>query len=123
MQTKIQINLSYLEEKALNLFSKYIEKEVPEATQIILFGSRARGKSNSESDIDIAVILSVDIINSKIWNDIWNIKWKVLELLDAEEFPFSLILLTKKDLTSRDFGIEKIIKTEGFELWKRENWP
>ncbi len=121
MLTEIKINLSYLEEKALNLFSRYIEKEVPEAVQVILFGSRARGKSNTESDLDIAVILSVDVINRKLWDDIWNIKWKVLASLDAEEFPFSLILLTQKELKSRDFGIEKVIKSEGYELWKREN--
>lgn len=112
---------SFLENEVLKKFSTIIEKEVTEAIQIVIFGSRARGDSNEGSDLDIAIIFNMPYITEELWKKIWNIKWSVLESLDAEEFPLSLTLITMKDLESRDFGIENVIKKEGMVIWKRQN--
>lgn len=116
-----ELKLSFVEGKVLKDFSGLIEKEVPEAVQIIVFGSRARSVSDENSDFDIAIILNTPHIDKKLWERLWEMKWKVLEPLQAEELPLSLTLITQSDFISRDSGIEKTIKTEGIAVWKREN--
>lgn len=113
--------LSFLEEQVLKYLSNLIGKEIPEAVQIIIFGSRARSNSDENSDLDVAVILDISYIDKKMWDRLWDIKWRVLDALNAEEFPLSLSLITINDLISRDFGIEKDIKTSGAVIWKRQD--
>ncbi len=113
--------LSFIEERILKAFTEFVEKEVPEAVRIIIFGSRARGASNEESDLDVAVILNLSYVDKEMWNRLWDIKWRVLESLHAEEFPLSLSLMTLDDLSSKDFGIEKIIREEGIVIWEKGN--
>ncbi len=55
---------------------------------LLIFGSRARGNPDENSDLDIAVIVDSDV-NRELWDRLWEIKWRVLESLDAEEFPLS----------------------------------
>ncbi len=112
---------SFLEKEVLRIFSRLIEKEIPEAFQIIVFGSRARGDSDEGSDMDVVVIFDMAYVSKEMWDRIWDIKWRILESLDAEEFPFSLTLITMKDLESRDFGLENAIKKEGIVIWERQN--
>ncbi len=114
--------LSSLENEVIRNFSRLIEMEISEALQIIVFGSRARGNSDEDSDLDVAVILDTSYVSKEMWDRIWDIKWRILESLDAEEFPFSLNLITTKDLKSRDFGLEKTIKKEGIAIWERKNY-
>lgn len=121
MATAHTVRFSLIEEQILKRLSDLIEKEVSEAVQLIIFGSRSRGGSDENSDLDAAIILNVPYIDTKKWDKLWDIKWRVLESLQAEEFPLSLSLITLDDLMSRDFGIEKIIKAEGVVIWKREN--
>ncbi|MEW6570527.1 MAG: nucleotidyltransferase domain-containing protein [Nitrospirota bacterium] len=112
---------SFLEKEVLENFSRLVEKEIPEALRIIVFGSRARGDSDEGSDLDVAVIFDIPHVSREMWDQIWSIKWRVLESFDAEEFPMSLTLITMKDLESRDFGLENAIKKEGIVIWERQN--
>lgn len=114
--------LSSLEKEVIRNFSGLIEIEIPEALQIIVFGSRARGDSDEDSDLDVAVVLDTPYASKKMWDRIWDIKWRVLESLDAEEFPFSLTLIATRDLESRDSGLEKTIKKEGIVIWGKKNY-
>lgn len=48
-----------LEKKELNLINKYVDllkKKGIKVSQVILFGSHAKGNAKPDSDIDIAVI-------------------------------------------------------------------
>ncbi len=110
---------SFLEKEVLRNFSRFVEKEIPEALKIIVFGSRARGGSDEGSDLDVAVIFDMPYVSKEMWDRIWGIKWRVLESFDAEEFPLSLTLFTLKDLESRDFGLENAVKKDGIVIWKR----
>lgn len=118
MVTAPTVRLSFVEEKILNYFSILVGKEIAEAKEIILFGSRARGWSNEDSDMDVAVILDVKKINKEQWERLWDIKWRVLESLDAEEFPLSLTLMTMSDFISNE-ALAVEIKREGIVIWER----
>ncbi len=117
--------LSFIEDKILDYLVSLIDERIPEACSIILFGSRARagykGSSDENSDTDVAIILDVPEIKKEHWERIWDLKWKVLESLEAEEFPLSLTLLTLRDFTSRNSGFEKVLRDEGIVVWER-NW-
>ena len=112
---------SLLEKEVLRKFAGLIEKEILEALKVIVFGSRARGDSDESSDLDVAVIFDMPYVSGKLWERVWDIKWRVLESFDAEEFPLSLTLITMKDLESRDFGLENTLKEEGIVIWERRN--
>lgn len=113
--------LTFLERGILENFTRLVGEKIPEARQIIVFGSRAKGDSDEESDLDVAIILEVSHVSKEAWGRIWSIKWKVLESLDAEEFPLSLTLITSEDLALKDYGIENAIKREGIVIWRKEN--
>lgn len=117
-----EVKLSFIEDQILRHFASLLEKEVPESIEIIVFGSRARGDSSEDSDLDIAVILDVPEIDLNIWKRLWDIKWRVLESLKAEEFPLSLNIIKLDELLSRDSGVEKSIKTEGRIIWGRKSY-
>lgn len=112
-------NPSFIEKKILKRLAELVESEMPEAVLIIVFGSRARGKSDENSDLDVAIIIDAPRVTKEIWNRIWHIKWTILEALNSEEFPLSLSLITLKDFATRDFGLEDSIKTEGVRIWER----
>lgn len=114
-------SFSFLEKEILKRLSGLIVEGLPEAVQVIVFGSRSRGKSDENSDLDAAIIIDAPFIGKEIWDRIWDIKWQVLEALNSEEFPLSLIPITLKDFISRDSGLEEVIKTEGIQIWKRMN--
>lgn len=111
--------LSFIEDKILDYLVSLIDERIPEACSIILFGSRARAASDENSDTDVAIILDVPEIKKEHWERIWDLKWKVLEYLEAEEFPLSLTLLTLRDFTSRNSGFEKVLRDEGIVVWER----
>lgn len=111
--------LSFIEEKILGHMVSLIEREIPEARSMILFGSRARGDSDEDSDLDLALILEVPGIRGEHWERVWDLKWKVLESLDVEEFPLSLTLMTLNDLVTGNSGLEEELKSEGIVIWER----
>jgi predicted nucleotidyltransferase len=115
------VKLSFIEEEILNHLSKLLEKEIPEVVKLIVFGSRVKGESTENSDLDIAVIVDIDNIDKKLWEMLWRIKWRVLKDLRSEEFPLSLIPITKRNFLSNNLGLEKSIKREGKVWWERKS--
>lgn len=113
------IGLSFLEELIIKRLSAMISEKIPEVQQIILFGSRARGRSDENSDLDLAIVFDSSQIDKKDWERVWDIKWTLLDSIDAEEFPLSLILITLNDLISKNTGLEKEIRKKGIVIWKR----
>ena len=96
-----------------------VEREIAEAQKIILFGSRARGESDEDSDMDVAIVVNATHIDSTLWERLWDIKWRVLESLNSEEFPLSLMPITMTDFIAEESGIIKEIKREGIVVWER----
>lgn len=117
MITTKNLTLSYAEEKILKLLSSKIQHKMPEAVKIILFGSRSRGLSDEDSDLDIAIVVKSPV-NKNLWDRLWDIKWEVLEKLFLEEFPLSLIILSEEEI-DLDEALIKEIKKDGVILWER----
>ncbi|GAB4407294.1 MAG: hypothetical protein OHK0032_02590 [Thermodesulfovibrionales bacterium] len=119
MTTVNTVMLSFVEEEILRHLSLLVEREIAEAQKIILFGSRARGESDEESDMDVAIVVNVTSIDSTLWERLWDIKWRVLESLNSEEFPLSLTIITMSDFIGEISGLIKEIKREGVLVWER----
>lgn len=67
------------------------DKEI-NLSQIILFGSYARGDYNFDSDIDLLFV-------TKNNNDsVRNIKYKIERLLDDRKYPLDILVYKEKDL-------------------------
>lgn len=111
--------LSPTEEAILKNFIEAIKTKAPEAVKVIVFGSRARGHSNEDSDLDVAVVLSADKIEFRHWQMLWKIKWEVLQALQAEEFPLSLVPVAEKEITTQEEPFSKELKNKGVVLWER----
>jgi predicted nucleotidyltransferase len=61
MSARIADVLSPREREAINAFVERIRKQYPDrVSRIILFGSKARGDSRPESDIDILLVADTD---------------------------------------------------------------
>jgi len=112
-----KLYLSSTEEKIIELLSSTLEKKLPEAIRLLIFGSRARGLSNEDSDLDIAVVVKSSA-EKNLWMRLWSIKWEILEKLNLEEFPLSLIFLSEEDFNS-DSALIHEIKKDGVILWER----
>jgi predicted nucleotidyltransferase len=97
------------------LIEKLKESYGENLVKVILYGSKARGDSTEDSDIDIMVVLSdyVDIKKERF--KIYDIVWSVCYVYDL---LISLIIKNKSDYEKFDTGLLKNIKNEGIELWK-----
>ena len=88
------------------------------ASKIILFGSRARGDENPDSDIDLCVLTPITDrrprdITVDLRRKLWGVKKSPLDLLtyNHERFEYH---------ASRDRSFESIIDKEGVILYERE---
>jgi predicted nucleotidyltransferase len=112
--------LSPIETDIVKRLSAALEKGYPEAEGVVVFGSRARGTSHEDSDLDVAVILDTNRIAKDNWDRVWQVKWAVLEQLDAEDFPLSLMLIPKSEYETAESGVELEIRREGIPVWHRK---
>jgi len=81
---------------------------------MVLFGSRARGDFNEESDIDVAII--VRGLTSKLKNKILD---EVAQLELEHDMPISVLVFSEEDfnhLKSRERRIALDIEREGIPL-------
>ncbi len=112
--------LSPIETDIVKRLSLALEKGYPEVEGVVVFGSRARGTSREDSDLDVAVILDTNRIIKDNWDRVWQVKWAVLEQLDAEDFPLSLMLIPKSEYETAKSGVELAIRREGIPVWHRK---
>jgi len=90
MKTFNQISLKENERQAIVELKEAILKRYPD-TEIILFGSKARGDSSNESDIDVLVLLDTNV-DDHVRLDIFNVAYEI-EL--SYDILFGIIVQTK----------------------------
>lgn len=97
-------NLALPDQQALREFVAYLEKSFPDQIEYIaLFGSKARGDSHQDSDIDVLVILSRE--DRELRREI---------LKQAARFSLEYEVL----LSPRVVGSERWEKMRGFSLYQ-----
>ena len=87
---------------------------ITKVRRILLFGSRARGLSNENSDLDIAVV--TDTLDSASRAAVEEAKWKVLP---EDAFLYAnVVTITERQLAA-DTAFSRTVKEEGIEIWTR----
>ena len=110
-------NLADDEKQAIQEFKDKIISLYPNRVSLIeLFGSKARGSSSKESDIDILLLIDKDNMQTS-----WDISKLESELLLKYGVLISSTIIAKdhyRKLTDLQTGLVKNIKRDGIELWK-----
>ncbi len=91
MKSLAQLKLKENERKALQELRQRLLKRFPD-TEIILYGSKARGDDKEFSDIDVLVLLDKEI-NSSIEEEIFSISFQIELKFDV---IFGIIVYSKK---------------------------
>ena len=110
--------LTPLEEVLINRFIEVISG-LKDVESVYLFGSRARGEGDIESDIDIAVVVKDRKTIKDVTRRVVDASIKIGEELDISgELMLSPIVI-EEALLKGDLGIGKRIREEGVFLWSR----
>src|SRR3989304_6839127 len=117
----VQINtLTPGEEILINKFVHEITEKI-DVESVYLFGSRARGEGDIESDIDIAVIVKDRKRIKYFTKQVTDISIKIEEELDViGELMLSPIIINDS-LLKTDIGIGGRIREEGILLWPKSS--
>lgn len=97
----------YLIKRVVDTFST-----IPEVKEIILYGSRARGDSKEDSDMDILLVYEGEL------NNLDELKRKALPDMDDYLYVSITPYPARKFFSIHDPFMEKVRK-EGESLWKR----
>lgn len=112
--------LTPVEEMLIDRFVQEITEQI-DIEYIYLFGSRARGEGDIESDIDIAVIVKGRKKIKEITRWAINSSIRIAEELDVNgELVLSPIIINES-LLKTDMGIGKRIREEGILLWSKRS--
>ncbi len=110
--------LTPLEEVLINRFIEVISSS-KDVESVYLFGSRARGEGDIESDIDIAVVVKDREMIKDVTRRVVDASIKIGEELDISgELTLSPIVI-EEALLKGDIGIGKRIRDEGVFLWSK----
>lgn len=112
---QIMDDLSEQEKSCLRLFKEKVMKAIGDnKAEFRLFGSRARGRSHENSDIDVLTLVSEK--NTRIKNAIWDI---AAEIQMDEGIAISALIMTIDEFASllkRERLIALNIQREGIPL-------
>jgi len=109
--------LNEIEKKAIDeLIEKLKETYGDNLVKVILYGSKARGNSTEDSDIDIMIILR------DFKNKVEEIK-KVSAIVSSINFIYEVfispVILRKNDYETGNLLLVRNVIKEGFDLWMK----
>lgn len=108
------------EQKALTAFLEILHKRYPELIyHVLLFGSKARGESNSESDIDLLIVI-------REYN--WGIEKEISRLATEVDYKYQVVLSDHMVSSARFEQMAAMreplycnLEIDGVDLWKQEH--
>ena len=115
---QLPVNLVDDEQTAICLLvEKLIERFPDEVQQVILFGSKARGDFDADSDIDILVLVKNETWNLR--NSIWSLAARI-ELHYNVLFNVQVIGIERwKQMTLERFSFCRNVERDGVTLFNR----
>jgi len=112
--------LNETEKKAVDeLIEKLKEVYGDNLVKVILYGSKARGDSTEDSDIDIMVVLKNFDKWENEFNKIFDIVYEVETKYDYEVL-ISFIIKRQIEFNISNMPLMLNVKDEGINLWMRE---
>ncbi len=114
-QEVLRVVLSPYEEKLLESVISQLSR-LDEVVEIIVFGSRARGQSREDSDLDLLVLTSMR--DPGLLREIESLK--ALALPDMEDFLYVNLIPLAEAEYRKDPGLFRAnVDREGVTVWKR----
>jgi predicted nucleotidyltransferase len=112
--------LSPAEEVLLRLFVERLLAAAPPGAiaSVRVFGSRARGDSGPESDLDVAVELADAVHRPEIHRLAAGLAYDVMEERDA----FGLALAPLVLAPGPETGVRSAIARDGIDVWRAPSW-
>ncbi len=108
--------LNYNEQKALEGIVNKISLMYPMIKEIILYGSKARGDYEEESDIDLLFIADSALPREKR-SEIYD---AIYEIEVQHDVIASVVFISESDFRSKESYFLRQVKKEGVTLWSRE---
>ncbi|MBL7162498.1 MAG: nucleotidyltransferase domain-containing protein [Anaerolineales bacterium] len=110
--TQLSVQLNEAEQTAIqNLLDALCEKYTNDIKQVILFGSKARGDFDQDSDIDLLVLTEYE--NWSLRNDIWQMAARI-ELAFDVIFNVQLIAAQRwQEMSAQRFGLCQNVEQDG----------
>ena len=111
-----RINLNYNELQGLNGAINELTSRYPFIEQIILYGSKARGDSVEESDLDVLIVTEYPVPRETkflISDIIYNYELR-------HDIIISAIIVTQADYRNKMNPFLMNVRKEGIAIWSRE---
>lgn len=111
-----KINLNYNELQGLNGAINKLTRTFPFIEQVILYGSKARGDSIEESDIDILIVTEYGVSRG--------IKYQISDMIYDHELKYdiiiSAIIVPRSDYRDKVSPFLNNVRKEGIVIWSKE---
>jgi predicted nucleotidyltransferase len=100
--------------------NRLVQKYEDRLLLLMLYGSKARGDSHPDSDIDLLIVVDKDGwgMSEKIFDEIYEVMHKYdfkffisMNIFEEEEFDF---------YKKHKFSFYRNVKRDGIDLWKKE---
>lgn len=89
------VELAGIEKKIIDRYRRALRDCFPEAvSEIILFGSRARGEGGSHSDIDLLIVLNR--ADQRLKREVLDLAWETMSAYDFKAFLSPIVFFKEQ---------------------------